>query len=648
MPRFRPTVGNPLRVVDNDATDSTVSLKAEVTMQRSVRAWLGAITLLASFLLLPRAEAAPESPAAAAAQEASATQKSAAPGPTVAGDWQGTLEARGGRLRLAIHVTKGPDGTLKASFDSLDQGAMGIPVDKATFDGGVLRLDLSSIGARYEGTLGKEGTELTGAWAQGGGSFPLTLTRPASAKERAETEGKPAGERVEAEGKPPEEKPVSSDPIAPMWVGTLDAGGGKIRIVFNLARGEDGTLTATIDSPDQMAKGMPVRRAVYKDGKLTLELKQPVARFEGTMNKEGTELTGTWTQGGTGMPLVLTPITKLPALNRPQEPARPLPYAEEEVAYTSQPAGVKIACTLTLPRSGGPFPGVILITGSGPQDRDEAVFGHRPFLVLSDHLTRKGLAVLRCDDRGVGGSGSGPPGATTQDFVDDVLAGVTLLKAREDIDPARIGLIGHSEGGLIAPSAAVRSKDVSFIVMMAGPGLPGDEILEAQGALMMKVDGVGEDEIARVRAINRRVYAILKEERDDAAAEARVRTELAAMPDLTPEVDRQMKAMMSRWFRHFLTHDPRPTLAKLKVPVLAIAGERDLQVPAKENIAAIRSALEGAGHEDHTLLILPGLNHPFQECNTGSLTEYASIEQTISPVALESISGWILARTKPR
>jgi hypothetical protein len=235
-------------------------------------------------------------------------------------------------------------------------------------------------------------------------------------------------------------------------------------MVVHLSRGDDGVLTAKIDSPDQGAMGLPVTTAVFKGGKLVLELKMLMAKYEGTMNAEGTSISGGWTQGGGTMLLVLTPVEKgseiLPPA-RPQEPKRPLAYLEEEVGYTNAAAGVKLAGTLTMPKSGGPFPAVVLITGSGPEDRDEAVFGHRPFLVLSDHLTRLGIAVLRSDDRGVGGSSLGPAGPTSEDFALDVLAGVSYLKGRKEIDHARIGLIGHSEGGIIGPIAAVRSKDVA-------------------------------------------------------------------------------------------------------------------------------------------------------------------------------------------
>ena len=604
------------------------------SLAASVRAAaLGALVACACAPALAPARAgtaADAKTAAAAAAAAAVNPADAKPAPSVAGDWVGALDVQGQQLHLAIHLTKNEDGTYAATLDSPDQGARGIKVDKVDYKDGVLTLELTAVSARYEGTVGKDGAEITGTWSQGPGSLPLKFTR----------------------GKVPETpavKAVPSDPIKPLWIGTLETPGTKLRLVVHLARGADGIITATLDSLDQGANGLKIDSAVFKEGKLTLDLKSFGARFEGTANKEGTEVTGQWSQGGTQMPLVLKAIDKIPALLRPQDPKPPLPYIEEEVAYASTPSSVKLACTLTRPRSGGPFPAVVLITGSGPEDRNETVFGHRPFLVLADHLTRKGIAVLRCDDRGVGGSSAGPADATSDSFADDALAGVAYLKTRKEVDPARIGLCGHSEGGLVAPIAVTRSKDVAFIVMLAGPGVPGSDIILEQTRLIMKAEGATDADIEKTTSASARVFAAIKEEKDPKATEARVRKELAASPDsLTPEqIDQQARIALSPWFRYFVTYDPRPTLSKVAVPVLALNGERDLQVPAAENTAAIRSALEAAGNKDFKVQVLPGLNHLFQEARTGSPAEYASIEQTFAPSALTMISDWILAHTKP-
>jgi len=574
--------------------------------------------------------AAAPAPAAGEAKPAPAPAAAAVPAPSIAGDWLGALEVQGQALHLAIHLTKNEDGSLGATLDSIDQGAKGIKVDKVGYKDGVLTLELTAISARYEGTVGKDGAEIAGTWSQGPGSIPLKFTR---------------GKAPEA----PAAKAVPSDPIKPLWMGSLEVPGGKLRLVVHMARADDGVISATIDSLDQGANGLKVESAVFKDGKLTLELKSLGARFEGTANKEGTEVTGQWIQGGAPMPLVLKAIDKMPATLRPQEPKPPLPYSEEEVAYVSAPSSVKLACTLTMPKTGAPYPAVVLITGSGPEDRNETVFGHRPFLVLADHLTRSGVAVLRCDDRGVGGSAAGPPDATSDSFADDALAGVAYLKTRKEIDPARIGLCGHSEGGLVAPIAAARSKDVAFIVLLAGPGVPGSEIILDQTRLIMKAEGATDADIEKATSASAKVFAAIREEKDPKLAEARVRKELAASPEaLTPQqIDQRARIALSPWFRYFLTYDPAPTLSKVGIPVLALNGERDLQVPAAANIGAIRAALDAGGNKDYTAKILPGLNHLFQESKTGSPTEYASIEQTFAPSALTTISDWIRLHAKP-
>jgi fermentation-respiration switch protein FrsA (DUF1100 family) len=300
----------------------------------------------------------------------------------------------------------------------------------------------------------------------------------------------------------------------------------------------------------------------------------------------------------------------------------------------------------------------VLITGSGPQNRDEEILGHRPFLVLSDYLTRQGIAVLRFDDRGVGGSTGNSSEATTEDFAGDVLAGVEYLKNRTEIDPNHIGLIGHSEGGLIAPIVAVQSSDVAFIVMMAGPGLTGEEILYLQSDLIARAGGTNNETIARNEALMRSTFSVVKEEQDNTIAREEIRkllnNEMANMSEEEKQhlgyseanLDAQTQALLSPWMRFFLTYDPKPTLTKVKCPVLAINGEKDLQVPPEENLRAVENALKAGGNKDYTVKEMQGLNHLFQTAQTGSPTEYAKIEETISPAALEFIGNWILEHTQ--
>jgi pimeloyl-ACP methyl ester carboxylesterase len=349
---------------------------------------------------------------------------------------------------------------------------------------------------------------------------------------------------------------------------------------------------------------------------------------------------------------------------RPQEPKPPYPYYEEEVFFLNEKQGVQLAGTLTLPQSKGPFAAVVLISGSGPQNHNEEMFGHKPFLVLADHLTRLGIAILRVDDRGVGNSTGSFSEATSQDFAADALAGIEYLKTRKEIDHAKIGLVGHGEGGLIAPMAAAQSRDVAFVVMMAGPGLRGDQIVLGAGGADCQGGWMSDQLVAEIRAAQERIFAIIKQEKDRSVAETRIMKEAEVFHELAvrikteaPEskkktaenvaaaIKSQIQLFLSPWFRFYLMYDPRTALMKMKCPVLVLNGEKDIQVPAKENLEAIRQALESGGNKDYTLLMLPNLNHLFQTAETGAISEYEQIEETISDFALNTVSNWILHHT---
>ncbi|HEY2737951.1 MAG TPA: alpha/beta fold hydrolase, partial [Thermoanaerobaculia bacterium] len=326
-------------------------------------------------------------------------------------------------------------------------------------------------------------------------------------------------------------------------------------------------------------------------------------------------------------------------------------------------AKVKFAGTLTLPKGAGPFPAVLLITGSGPQDRDESIVGHKPFLVLADHLTRRGIAVLRVDDRGVGGSTGSVSGSTTSDFAGDVLAGVAFLKQHAHIAADRIGLIGHSEGAVIAPLAASRSKDVAFIVMMAGTSVPGYEILPAQVEAIDVASGQTADKAKKEADITRAALGLVRAEKDEAVLRTKLKAlfvehkddvdadDLKQAGSLDAFVERQVKSLTSPWFRYFLDYDPRPALRQVKVPVLALNGELDKQVLPDQNLPSIEQTLHESKNPDVTVRRLPGLNHLFQTAQTGSPTEYATIQETLSPAVLDLMTHWILERfgnpTKP-
>ena len=437
------------------------------------------------------------------------------------------------------------------------------------------------------------------------------------------------------------------------WQGALDVGAFKLRLVLKISKSADGKLTATVDSLDQNAKDLVVDTITLQDGTLNFEMKALGASYVGTLGKDGSQLTGKFTQGGAVFPLDFKRVTDVSQmeLNRPQTPKKPYPYKEEEVSYENKQDQVKLAATLTLPPGDGPFPAVVLITGSGPQDRNESLLGHQPFLVLADYLTRRGIAVLRADDRGMGGTSKGGPNDTTENYAADALAGVEFLKTRKEINAKQIGLIGHSEGAMAAPMAAAKSNDVAFIVLMAGPGILGEKLLTKQIGLIAAAEC--EKEVARAEAEGQQLMATVVQEKDNAVArqkvhEAAVKRTEAAKKKLDAQLaiaDAQSVAWATPWFRYFLSYDPRPTLMKVRVPVLAINGEKDLQVPAKEDLEAIEEALKAAGNKDYKIMLLPNLNHLFQTTKTGAPSEYAQIEETLAPIALQTIGDWIAAHT---
>ncbi len=335
-------------------------------------------------------------------------------------------------------------------------------------------------------------------------------------------------------------------------------------------------------------------------------------------------------------------------LRRPQNPAKPYPYREEEVSFSSN-GQIVLAGTLTVPSGTGKFPAAILLSGSGPRDRDESLAGHQPFLVLADALTRAGIAVLRYDKRGFGKSTGDYASATAEDFASDAESAIAYLKTRPEIDGGKIGLVGHSEGGILAPMVAMKSRDVAFIVLLAGPALKGEDTLLLQSRLLATAAGMSDEHVEASLAFNRQAYALVREEKDPAALEKRIKelVEASGLSGAMPPaaLEQQIRMMNSPWFRFFLDYDPVPALEKTTCPVLALDGEKDLQVPPKENLPLIEKALKAAGNKDFTVKEMPGLNHLFQHSPTGSPTEYGEIEETMSPEVLSMVSEWIQKHT---
>ncbi len=441
------------------------------------------------------------------------------------------------------------------------------------------------------------------------------------------------------------------------WLSVVEVSGIKLRLALKVKKTADGSLAAKFDSIDQGATDLDIETITQQGNVVRFEAKKYGLDYEGKLNDKGDEIAGQLKQGAGLLPVVFKRATAIPKLSRPQDPNKPYPYDEEDVSYKNTKDNVKLAATLTLPRGAGKYPAVILITGSGTQDRNETIAGHRPFLVLADYLTRRGIAVLRVDDRGAGGSDVGSLTATSENFAGDVLAGIEYLKSRKEINPKQIGLIGHSEGGMIAPMVAVRSKDVAFIVSMAGLGQTGEDAIYTQTELLQKAGGTPPEVTQQTVVALKNIYTILKAEPDNKRAEQQIRETLVKQSNAMSEEQRknfspvkavleaQIPMNLSAWFRYFIAYNPRPTLEKVKIPVLAINGENDLQAAAKENLDLIAAALQTGGNKDYAIKSFPKLNHLFQTSKTGSLDEYGEIEETIAPEVLETISNWILKRT---
>jgi uncharacterized protein len=437
--------------------------------------------------------------------------------------------------------------------------------------------------------------------------------------------------------------PAATPAIEGVWSGALEAGTSRLRLVLHVAARTQGGFTARLDSPDQGALGLPVEEVTLRGRELSLRMKALGASYTGTISDDGSTISGHWIQGAS-LPLVLRRGAPA-APRRPQEPKRPLPYREEEVAFAS--ADARLAGTLTLPQGKGPFPAVVLISGSGPQDRNESIAGHQPFLVLADHLTRQGLAVLRYDDRGTGRSTGRFEAATSADFADDAQAGLAYLQSRPEVDRKRVGLLGHSEGALVASVVATRTGEVAFAVLLAGSGVNGEDVLYEQGAQLARASGLGADVAAQQKSVQQALFAVLKQESDPQVARQRLKEvlepALAHVPadQRAAAVDAQAEKALSPWLRSFVTYDPRPALRALKCPVLALFGAKDLQVPPTQNAAPVEAALKEGGNPDHEVRVLADLNHLFQTADTGLPTEYGRIEETIAPAALTAVSEWI-------
>ena len=446
------------------------------------------------------------------------------------------------------------------------------------------------------------------------------------------------------------------------WIGKLQMGPLQPVMQFRIVNSAADTQRAYFDSITEGLTGFEASWA-KEGGQLKFDVARIKLTYRGTLNAAGDVAEGTWSQGGRDLPLILK--KQLTAYdnenvweNRPQRPTGPFPYDAHEVTFDNVIDGVSLAGTLTIPRGPGQHPAVVLISGSGPQDRDETLMEHKPFLVLADYLTRRGVAVLRYDDRGTGSSTGNFADATTADFANDAAAAVEFLTAHERIDANAIGLAGHSEGGLVAPMVVSLRQDIGFVVLMAATGVDGRAISISQAESMSRAMGADDEGVALELAITRLAVDIAINAEPDADIRADLAEALEQVIETIPEDERPTAGKRIResigmlesrlqtpWMRFFLTYDPQPALRQIKCPVLAIIGSKDTQVIPALNLPEIEKALKEGGNPDYELVELPGLNHLFQACETGAMSEYASIQETFNPAALEKIGDWIVERT---
>ncbi len=433
------------------------------------------------------------------------------------------------------------------------------------------------------------------------------------------------------------------------WIGKVDLPTVKLTTIFEIRKTSTAIDSIFLSIPEQGATDLPGALLGINNDSIIIFHNQVNRTFYGEFINDST-IKGDWQRNRIGIPLTLHKSNVKPGLNRPQTPVPPFTYQAEDVEYINPESGLKLSGTFTLPKDAKACPAVVMITGSGAQDRDETIFEHKPFAVIADYFARNGIAVLRVDDRGVGGSEGNISTSTSKDFATDVLAGVEFLKKRKEINLKKIGLAGHSEGGLIAPLAATLSVDVAFIIMMAGPGMVGEQILYEQNDLALKAAGMPEYAIEQNKLVQKAIFEVLKNESDSAKTVEQLRIKLSQgmYPGMNEEmkkaVDDKIAGVNSAWFRYFLTYDPRPTLEKVKCPVLAINGAKDVQVPVT-NLKAIYEAVHSGGNMRADTVRFAGHNHLFQRCELGSIAEYSQIEETIDPEVLKTMKDWILKTT---
>jgi uncharacterized protein len=437
------------------------------------------------------------------------------------------------------------------------------------------------------------------------------------------------------------------------WEGKINAG-VEVRIVFRISYDAAKNLVAIMDVPDQGLKNVSTT-IDFKDDSVHIGMAQFHANYSGRL--KGDSITGTFHQG-MPLPLNLKKVTRVEEKIRPQTPVPPFPYKTEEIIYTNSDKSITYGATISIPQGNGPFPAALLLTGSGQQNRDEEILGHKPFAVIADHLTRKGFIVLRVDDRGMGQTTGDVLSATTRDFANDALVSLNYLLNRKEVDKSKVGLIGHSEGGMIAQIIAAERKDLKFVIMLAAPGEKIQKLMNDQNAAILAKAGLPADYISAYLGLYNDIIATVLAT-DNATAIEKIKAIVDAWIAKTPAhivaattritddksktsfVNQFVAQLGNPWFRYFLSYDPNPYITQISAKVLAVNGNNDIQVLSKQNLAGIESALKAGGSKNYEIKEFPGLNHLFQECKKCTVAEYGELEQTVSPALLDYISSWL-------
>ena len=539
------------------------------------------------------------------------------------GDWVGVLSVPSGDLRLWLSIKQNRQGGLQATLESVDQTpGKKIAVKNIDIQKNVLRFDIPDISAKYMGHWNTNTKKWNGEFTQGQ-TFNLIFSR-----------GKPAANPF-------------YDELNGQWQGEIMGH----PLIVRISTDEFGTI-AMLDSPDEGVRGLLISRLAFHERSVSFEIPKAMVKFDGILAQENEQFSGSWTQQGQPLRNITfikqADVSAQNEPNRPQHPKGKQPYLSELVSFkNAQAKNIEFAATLTLPLGSGPFPAAVLISGSGPQDRDETFMGHKPFAVIADYLTRHGIAVLRYDDRGVAESQGEFNTATSLDFANDANAAFNYLSSRTEIDAQSIGFIGHSEGGLIAPLATDTNQNLAFMILLAGPGIKTLDLMLAQQHAMAKLQHVPKEKLHSMLRIARSIMqSVITSQNEDEAKKSVSKILSPENLNILDLPESQKSVMVNRytrpWYRYFMTYDPAEHFTAPNLPILALYGELDVQVTAKENLAGLSDILKD--HTDATVKLLPKLNHLFQQAKTGSISEYRQIEQTFSPEVLMLISSWINAR----